>query len=104
MGQQYIYDFAAMQDAQLQLNKLINDLHVLQEKMQSAQKQAAQQWRGRASESFSVSCENISKHFQEVIEDLSSDRENLQQAIQSYQNLEGIQIAKIEELDSSNIF
>ena len=104
MGQQYIYDFAVIQDAQFQLNKLINDLNILQEKIQTAKNQVTQQWYGQASEVFSASCEKISKEFQALVEDYSSDREKLQQAIQSYQNLEGIQIAKIEELDSSNIF
>ena len=104
MGQKYVYDFAVMKDAQLQLNQLVNDLHILQEKMRRAQSQATQQWRGQASESFSASCETISKRFQEVIEDLSSDRENLRQAIQSYQQVEGVQVKKVQELDASDIF
>lgn len=104
MAQQYIYNFAVMQDAQSQLNRLINDLNILQEKMQRAQQQVMQQWHGQACEIFSASCEKISKQFQELIEDYSSDRENLRQAIQTYQQLEGVQITKVEELDSSNIF
>ena len=104
MAQQYIYNFAVMQNAQSQLNRLINDLNILQEKMQRARQQVVQQWYGQASEVFSASCEKILKQFQELIEDYSSDRENLRQAIQTYQQLEGVQITKVEELESSNIF